>query len=81
MLGYLYDFSPHLINKFQHIFALKKKLQTYFTIQVGSTEILTTRRSFGLEKLGGGHINERFSRRRRDSQGQLIIKVIRKENL
>ena len=53
MLGYLYDFSPHLINKFQHIFALKKKLQTYFTIQVGSTEILTTRRSFGLEKLGG----------------------------
>lgn len=53
MLGYLYDFSPHLINKFQHIFALKKKLQTYFTIQVGSTEILTTRKSFGLEKLGG----------------------------
>lgn len=53
MLDYLYDFSPHLINKFQHIFALKKKLQTYFTIQVGSTEILTTRRSFGLEKLGG----------------------------
>ena len=40
MLDYLYDFSPHLINKFQHIFALKKKLQTYFTIQVGSTEIL-----------------------------------------
>ena len=53
MLGYLYDFSPHLINKFQHIFALKKKLQTYFTIQVGSTEILTRRKSFGLEKLGG----------------------------
>lgn len=53
MLGYLYDFSPHLINKFQHIFALKKKLQTYFTIQVGSTEILTTRKYFGLEKLGG----------------------------
>ena len=53
MLDYLYDFSPHLINKFQHIFALKKKLQTYFTIQVGSTEIRTTRKSFGLEKLGG----------------------------
>ena len=81
MLDYLYDFSPHLINKFQHIFALKKKITDIFYHSSWIDRNTYYKKIFWLGEIGGGHISERFSRRRRDSQGQLIIKVIRKKNL